>query len=139
MRIRTLLVAAAAFAASVLAADRIALSIAQFTDSRTVAGNEFRTSTLAAPTNLSGSVTCIVSVSRANTLTWTAATGANEYLIERAVGAGAFSTLAATSSSTYVDTAVSAGSYHYRVSSKRYQWTSAPTSAITLTQPTLCL
>lgn len=139
MRTRTLLIAAFVFTGSMVTADRIALSIARFTDGESVQENAFTTSTLPTPTGLAGTVVCVVSLSRSNDLVWNTAVGATEYRIDRAVGTGSFTTLATTTATSYVDTAVSSGTYHYRVAAKRYQWTSPASAAITLQQPTLCL
>lgn len=140
MQIRTLFVAAAVFAASILAADRFALSLAQYSDTEVVTGNTLQTSSLATPTGLNGTVVCAAAgLIRSNDLTWDAAPNATGYLVERAVGEGAFTTLANPVGAAYSDGAVAAGTYKYRVSSTRNNWSSIPSASITLTQPAFCI
>jgi hypothetical protein len=137
--IRTPFIAAALVALSFLVADRFAMSLAQFTESESIGGNTVQTTSLAAPTGLSGNVVCVALVARSNQLTWNATQNATGYLVERAVGSGAFSTLSNPATASYTDTAVSAGTYKYRVRATRNNWSSGTSSEITLVQPTLCL
>ena len=134
-----MLVVGVIFAASVLAADQFALSFARFTEDEAVTGNMLTTSTLGTPTGLDGTVICSVVLLRANELVWIDVPNAAEYTIERAVGAGAFTTLASVALPVYSDTAVTAGTYKYRVATTRNQWTSPVSSSITLVQPAFCL
>jgi len=139
VKVRTLLVVGAAFATSVFAADRFALSLAQFTQTSTVSNNTLTTTTLGTPTGLNGTVVCTALLLRSNELTWNAVPNAGGYRIERAVGSGSFSTLADSATPTYSDTAVSSGTYHYRVATTRNQWSSPVSGSITLVQPGFCL
>lgn len=140
MQVRTVLAAAALFAGSVLAAENIALSLAQFTDAEPVTGNHLQTSSLGTPTGLSGSVSCTTVIIRSNNLIWNAVPNATGYLVERAIGTtGTFVALSNPTGTSYDDGAVTSGTYKYRVSSTRSNWSSAASSEITLTQPSLCL
>ncbi len=87
----------------------------------------------AAPTNLLASITSATQV----TLDWTDnATNETGYLVQRAVGAGAFATLATTpaNSSTYIDTTALAGTtYSYQVLAFNVLGNSAPSNTATIT------
>jgi hypothetical protein len=138
VQVRTLLAVGALFAGSVLAADRIALSLATFTDAEPVQGNTFQTSSLATPTGFGGSVSCTFLL-RSNDLSWNSVANATGYVVERAVGVGEFLLLAAPSGTSYSDQAVAGGTYRYRVSASLNLWTSSPTPEVTLVQPGFCL
>lgn len=139
MQVRTVVVVAAAFVASVLAADQLALSLARLTDEQSVTTDRLQTTNLATPGQLEGTVRCTALLYRSNRLRWRAVPTAEGYLVERSIDGDTFVSLAASTTPGYSDTKVSAGTYRYRVSATRSSWTSPPSSPITLRQPTLCL
>jgi hypothetical protein len=108
------------------------------------ATSTFSTTTLAAPTGLSATRGCTLTVRHAS-LSWTATTSswATGYVVWRKAGNGAFTQLATVPSrltTTYLDLGLAASTaYTYYVTTTYQSWTAASTQQSVTTEGLLCL